>query len=91
MLIKSISWCLKTVSVNIFTTKINNCIIVGVYTTNLLGVVIDCDINKKEQIKRVNSEVAKSLAITYNLRKLLTTCSMKIPYNPLGFFYINYC
>lgn len=51
----------------------------------------DCDLNWKEQMKRVNSNVTTSLAIMYNLGELLTTSSIKILYNCSVFTYINYC
>ena len=53
--------------------------------------VIDCNLNRKEHIERVNPKAAKSIVIMYNLKESLTVKSMKLLYNSLVFPYINYC
>ena len=71
--------------------RINEHPIDQVYSTKFLGVIVDCDLNWKEHIKRVNSKIAKSVAVMYNLREMLPVNSLKLLYNSLVFPYIDYC
>lgn len=71
--------------------KIDEHLINRVYNTKFLGVIIDSELNWKEQIRQVKSKVGKCLAILYNVKEILSVQSMKLLYNSLVFPYINYC
>ena len=80
----------RKVSDNIM-LKIDNHVIERVYSTKFMGVIIDSKLHWKDHIKRVKSEISKSIAILHKVKDILDVDSMKLLYSSLVFPYINYC
>ena len=73
------------------TIKINDVVIERVFHTKFLGVEIDHKFCWKEHIKKVQSKVAKNVAILYKLKYLLESNTLLVMYNTLILPYLMYC
>ena len=74
-----------------FNICINNCEIDMVYTTKLLGVVIDGKLNWKDHVAMVQSKLSKSIAIMHKAKHLLDRRYDMVLYFSLFLPYLSYC
>ena len=69
--------------------EIDQNVIKHIMVTKILGVMLDCHLQRKEHVNCVNLKISKCIAIMYKLRDIFTVNTMKQLHNSLHLPYID--